>query len=926
MQIRNALQIRNGDGKVDVKKGFNSFTQPIQFLSKSEKDADWAIHNLDWLEWQGIKQISRNAPRLMKNYNLAKGTIDRSDYIPDEQINDTAELIDIIDSDYINEQNTDSAMELKFYPIIPNVINVLVAEFAKRNTKVDFRAEDEYSYSEIFNAKLAEVEAALLEDAQAQLVQAMLEMGMDPNSQEAQQELDPEALKRLPQIEDFYSKTYQTIGEQWAAKQHVLDVNRFHMDELEEIGFRDMLVTDREFWHFRLMENDYKVDLWNPVLTFYHKSPTSRYISEGSWVGNIDMLTISDVIDLYGPILNQEQLEELESLHPVRAGRYLDSHLPNDGSYYNSNISHDKNLDPSLNMKKWLSYNENAYDPDDIVAWIIGQSEHHGILYDQQMLRVTTAYWKSQRKVGYLTSIDEGGNTFHDIVDEDYVVSNNPIYQTKFDKRRTPKNLVFGDHIEWVWINQTYGGVKIGPNRIMFQDSEDKDSFSPIYIGAEQNEIGPLRFQFKGEESLYGCKLPVEGKVFTERNTKSTSLVDLMKPAQIGFNLVNNQIADILIDEQGTVILLDQNALPKHSLGEDWGKGNYAKAYAAMNEFGILPLDTSIANTENALNFAHFQKLDLEQSNRLMSRMQMAQFFKNQALEVIGMTPQRMGQQIGQKQTATEVEQSVVGSYAQTEMYFIQHSDYLMPRVHQMRTDVAQYYHSKADSIKMLSSLTQDERKFFEINGVDLLMIDINVFCKTNANHRAVMEQIQQIIMTNNTMGSSMYEIGEVMNADSLGSLNNKLREMDTKAQERAQQEHQQELEKIEKENEAKRQEKQMANDHDKLMLESKNRNNLLVAQVRSAGYGAMQDIDENKVSDFQDVLKQLHSTQEYQDTMNLKKTQEDNKMSIGNRKLDIEQQKVDVARETSQNQLKVAKENQTKAEINAKKGKKNEE
>ena len=922
MQIRNALQIRSGEGKVDVKKGFNSFTQPVQFLSKDEKDMDWAMHNLDWLEWQGIKQISRNAPRLMKNYNLAKGTIDKSDYIPDEEFNDTAEMIDVISSDYVNEQNNDSAMELKFYPIIPNVINVLVAEFAKRNTTVDFRAVDEYSYNEVFEAKKAEIEAALLEDAQSKLVEAMLEMGMDPNSEEAQQELNPDAIKRLPQIEDFYSKTYQTIGEQWATKQYTLDVNRFNMDELEEIAFRDMLITDREFWHFKMMENDYKIELWNPVLTFYHKSPNARYISEGSWVGNTNMLTVADVIDLYGPILNKEQLEQLESLHPVRGGRYLLDGVQNDGSYYNSNVAHEDNLDPSLDMKRWLSYNENAYNPDDIVAWIVGQSEHHGILYDQQMLRVTTAYWKSQRKVGYLTSIDEGGQVFHDIVDEDYVISNNPAYHNKFDKRRIAKNLVFGDHIEWIWINQTYGGVKIGPNRIMFQESDDKDSFSPIYVGIEQNEIGPLRFQFKGDESLYGCKLPVEGKVYTERNTKSTSLVDLMKPAQIGYNLVNNQIADILIDEQGTVILLDQNALPKHSLGEDWGKGNYAKAYAAMNEFGILPLDTSLANTENALNFAHFQKLDLEQSNRLMSRIQMAQFFKNQALEVIGMTPQRMGQQIGQKQTATEVEQSVVGSYAQTEMYFIQHSDWLMPKVHQMRTDLSQYYHSKADSIKMFSMTSPDERKFFEINGIDLLLVDINVFCQTNANHRAIMEQIQKIVLNNNTMGASMFEMGEVMNTKSLGQLNSKLRDMETRAQQRAEQEHQREMERIEKEAEAKRQEKQIANDHDKMMQESKNRKDLLVAQIRSAGYGAMQDIDENKQSDFQDVLEKLHSTQEYQDTMNLKRTQEGNKMTVANRKLDIEQQKIDVAREASQNQLKVARENQTKAEIDAKRNK----
>jgi len=50
--------------------------------------------------------------------------------------------------------------------------------------------------------------------------------------------------------------------EEWATHQHKVDVERFRMDELEERGFRDMLITDREFWHFHMMEDDYEVELW----------------------------------------------------------------------------------------------------------------------------------------------------------------------------------------------------------------------------------------------------------------------------------------------------------------------------------------------------------------------------------------------------------------------------------------------------------------------------------------------------------------------------------------------------------------------------------------------------------------------------------------------------------------------------------------
>jgi hypothetical protein len=207
----------------------------------------------------------------------------------------------------------------------------------------------------------------------------------------------------------------------------------------------------------------------------------------------------------------------------------------------------------------------------------------------------------------------------------------------------------------------------VGPNVPANWGMNNPSGFTPMYLGMKGGKPGKVPFQFKGDNTLYGCKLPVEGAVFGDRNTRSISLVDLMKPYQIGFNIVNNQIADILVDELGTVIMLDQNALPRHSLGEDWGRNNLAKAYVAMKNFQMLPLDTSITNTENALNFQHYQVLNLEQTNRLMSRIQLATYFKNQAFETIGLNPQRMGQTIAQE-TATGVEQAMNASYAQTEL------------------------------------------------------------------------------------------------------------------------------------------------------------------------------------------------------------------------------------------------------------------
>ena len=908
MQIYNALQLKKGAKTQHNRMG--SITQPLQFLSNADKDEEWAAWNLDWLEWNGLKQVRRNARRLMKNYKLAKGIIDKTDYIVEED-NEYRDIVEIL------TKEDASALELKFYPIIPNVINVLVAEFAKRSTKLTYRAVDDFSYNEMMEQKRKMVEDTLMADAQTKIMAALMEQGLDPNSEEANKQLQPDTLKSLPEIEQFFKKDYRGMVEQWASHQHQVDIERFRMDELEERGFRDMLITDREFWHFRMMEDDYEIELWNPPLTFYHKSPDARYISQGNWVGKIDMFTVSDVIDKFGYLMTQEQMEACEAVYPIRSGGYITGGYQNDGTYYDATKNHDWNVNmPSLAYRQYTTMMAGSvYDGGDIINQILSEGEDYFDQGTAYLLRCTTAYWKSQRKVGHLTKINENGEVTTEIITEAYKVTDKPIYDTRLFKNKTKDTLVFGEHIDWIWINEVWGGVKIGPNIPSFWGMNNPGGFSPIYIGIERNHIGPLKFQFKGDNNLYGCKLPVEGAVFSDRNTKSTALLDLMKPYQIGFNIVNNQIADILVDELGTVIMLDQNSLPRHSLGEDWGKGNLAKAYVAMKNFQMLPLDTSITNTENALNFNHFQKLDLSQTERLMSRIQLASHFKQQAYEVIGVNPQRMGQQLSQM-TATGVEQATAASYAQTEIFFIQHCDYLMPRVHQMRTDLAQYYHSTKPSARLTYMTSADEKVNFQINGTDLLMRDLNIFASTTANHRAILEQLKSMALTNNTTGASIYDLGKLVQSDSIAQMNTVLKEAENKQTQQKQQEQQSAAEMQEKQLASQKEQKQMEIDAEAIKDEKNRQRDILVAEIRAAGYGSMSDVNKNEESDYVDAMKGIRESEQYQEQTNLQREKEVNRMNIDSQKNQIEREKIAAQKEIANKQLQIAQENKNKFDV----------
>ena len=899
--IIGALQLKKG-AKVDSYQQSLGLVQPAQFLSKKDKDEYWVQSCMNWFELQGIKQIKLNAKRFMKNIKLANGIIDKSDYI----IEDDNEMSDIIDN--ITKEDV-SALDLKFYPIIPNVINVLTGEFSKRVSKLQFVAVDDISRNELMEQKRQMLEDSLIKQTEQKLAQSLVQQGADPNDPQIQQQLSPDNIKSLPEIEDFFKKSYRSMLEEWATHQMNVDTERFHLQELEERQFKHSLILDREFWHFRMNDDDYELEEWNPLFTFYHKSPDVRYISQGNFVGKIDLVSLPDVIDRYGYLMTEEQLKSLEKLYPIKGIGLAMTGVPNDGSMYDPTQSYRSNMNmPSVGFRQLSAFSDQWSTNGDIIQWLMQDEEMYQSYGNTQLIRVSTVYWKTQRKLFHLNKITDEGELVQDIVDENYKITTKPMYDTTYTTNKSKDNLIYGEHIDAIWINEVWGGVKIGPNRPVTWANESTD-INPMFLGINQNTPGKLPFQFKGDQSLYGCKLPVEGTIFSDRNIKSTALVDLMKPYQVAYNLVNNQIADILVDELGTVILLDQNALPKESMGETWGRNNYAKAVVAMRDFGVLPIDTSMQNTEGATQFNQYTTLDLEQSKRLMGRVQLSKYFKESALEVVGITPQRLGN-VAASESATGTTQAVNNSYAQTEKYFTQHSDYLMPRVHQMRTDLAMFYHSNNPSLRLQYITSTDERVNFEMNGTDLLLRDLNIFCTTKIRYRELLQQMQQIAIHNNTVGASLYDIAGVLKSDSIAELDRVLKAAEDKQQQQvqAQQQHEQELQ--QQQQQATQQAQQAQQQFEADENEKDRQAQILEAEIKSAGYP---DTTDNGHDEYMDRLGIIQKQDQFKQTMDQKRVDTANKTVLETKKLSLQQQKVAAERDRSNKQLQVARINNSK-------------
>jgi hypothetical protein len=290
----------------------------------------------------------------------------------------------------------------------------------------------------------------------------------------------------------------------------------------------------------------------------------------------------------------------------------------------------------------------------------------------------------------------------------------------------------------------------------------------------------------------------------------------------------------------------------------------------------------------------------------------LANHFKQQCFETIGISAQRMGA-VNAQETAQGIEQAINQSYSQTEMYFVQHSEYLMPRVHQMRTDLAQYYQSNKPSLRLQYMTTMDEKVNFEMNGTELLARELNIFISTKVNQRQIMEQIRQLAISNNTSGASIYDLGNLIKADSLAEITHTLKAVEEKvqAQQQQQAQSQTESEKMRQEGENKRQEAELRYKAEQAQLDRDTE--VQVAEIRAAGFTGMKDQNLNQQTDYIDTLEYLDKRRAKDRDQTISESREINRQIENQTKSDLQRQEMMTRENIADKQLQIALANKNK-------------
>jgi len=96
-------------------------------------------------------------------------------------------------------------------------------------------------------------------------------------------------------------------------------------------------------------------------------------------------------------------------------------------------------------------------------------------------------------------------------------------------------------------------------------------------------------------------------------------------------------------------------------------------------------------------------------------------------------------------------------------------------------------------------------------------------------------------------------------------------------------------------------------------MKEKDRQRDILVAEIRAAGYGSMGDINQNMQSDYSDQMDEIRKTDQYQQQVNLQSQKNSDKVMIDRDKNNIEREKLQVQREIADKQLEVARVNKNK-------------
>ncbi len=100
---------------------------------------------------------------------------------------------------------------------------------------------------------------------------------------------------------------------------------------------------------------------------------------------------------------------------------------------------------------------------------------------------------------------------------------------------------------------------------------------------------------------------------------------------------------------------------------------------------------------------------------------------------------------------------------------------------------------------------------------------------------------------------------------------------------------------------------------------EKRDQKDILVAEIRAAGMGAAVDLNQNAQSDYMDSLRFIQDSENFQNTMALDQTKQQNQSQFHEDKMQLAREKMANEKNIADKQLQIAKENKNQYDLKAK-------
>jgi len=572
------------------------------------------------------------------------------------------------------------------FNIIRPKINLLEGEETKRpfNTKVTSTSHESASH--------------LQDKSKEMLIQYVSEeIGAQLEGQEGDQDNT-----KLNEIITYITRKYYSPAEKLASNTLKYLKEKLNLKHEFFKAWKDALVAGREVYYVGILNGEPVLERMNPLYFSCDDSPEIEFIEDGDWALYHTEMTPSSIYDRFYDIMEESDLDELLLM------------------VNNNGVGSKDKLDSVSNSPmSWKNINNN-----------VGYRDQ----FDDNTVDVFHAVWRSYKKVGFLTFIDEDGTEQVEMVDETYEV----------DPSET---------IEWEWLPEVWEGYRIGDD---------------LYIGIE-----PVANQNASMDEPHAVKLPYTGVSYSNTNSIGKSLVQILEPYQKMYITIWYKLELAIARDKGKVINMDITQIPK-SMGMDVNKWMHYLTALGVNFVNPHEEGWDVPGREGGKpsSFNQMSSVDLTMSSVIAEYIGLMDKIEELAGELSGISRQRQGA-VTSSELVGNVQRSVIQSSHITEPLFWMHNQ-AKKRALTLLLNTAKVAWANSGKKKLHYVLDDVTRIFMDIND-DFLYSDFDIFLTDSTKEQQNIEQLKTLLQPAMQNGASLLDISEIMTLDNMSEIKERL-------------------------------------------------------------------------------------------------------------------------------------------------------